>query len=165
MTDVRDSVIVACRHVWKVYGPQPHATVAALQAQGADAAPQVAAGHVVAVRDVSFDVYRGETFVVMGLSGSGKSTLLRCIPRLITPTAGHITVDGVDMTSADKRQLRHLRRHTVSMVFQNFGLFPHRRVIDNVAYGLEIQGIGKTERMAKARQVLEVVGLSQWEDA
>src|SRR5690606_9235021 len=101
----------------------------------------------------------------MGLSGSGKSTLLRCIPRLITPTAGHITVDGVDMTSADKRQLRHLRRHTVSMVFQNFGLFPHRRVLDNVAYGLEIQSIGKTERMAKARQVLEVVVLSQWEDA
>lgn len=165
MTDARDRVIVACRNVWKVYGPHPRAAVEALQAHAADASPEPTAGHVVAVRDVSFDVYQGETFVVMGLSGSGKSTLLRCIPRLITPTHGRITVDGVEMTSVDKRRLRHLRRHTVSMVFQHFGLFPHRRVIDNVAYGLEIQGIGKAKRMAKARQVLEVVGLAQWEDA
>jgi glycine betaine/proline transport system ATP-binding protein len=124
----------------------------------------LATGSVVAVRDVSFDVYEGETFVVMGLSGSGKSTLLRCLPRLIEPTLGQVWVDGVEMTQADRRRLREMRRHKMSMVFQNFGLFPHRRVIDNVAYGLEIQGVRRAERMARAREVLELVNLSGWEN-
>jgi glycine betaine/proline transport system ATP-binding protein len=124
----------------------------------------LATGSVVAVRDVSFDVYEGETFVVMGLSGSGKSTLLRCLPRLIEPTLGQVWVDGVEMTQADRRRLREMRRHKMSMVFQNFGLFPHRRVIDNVAYGLEIQGVRRAERTARAREVLELVNLSGWEN-
>ncbi len=124
----------------------------------------VDAGHVVAVRDVSFDVYPGEAFVVMGLSGSGKSTLLRCLPRLIEPTLGEVWVDGVDVAHADKRHLRELRRHKLSMVFQHFGLFPHRRVIDNVAFGLEVQGVGRKERYTRAREMIAQVNLEGWEN-
>ncbi len=121
-------------------------------------------GHVVAVRDVSFKVREGEIFVVMGLSGSGKSTLVRCISRLIEPTLGTLLVDGEDVLAMDDRQLRELRRHRMSMVFQHFGLFPHRRVIENVAYGLEVQGIPKLKRAERAREVLSLVGLNGWED-
>jgi glycine betaine/proline transport system ATP-binding protein len=120
-------------------------------------------GHVLAVRDVSFDVAKGEIFVVMGLSGSGKSTLVRCVSRLTEPTSGAILVDGEDVVSMGDRQLLELRRHKMSMVFQHFGLFPHRRVIDNIAYGLEVQGVAKAARMKKAGEVLELVGLSGWD--
>ena len=177
LADANATAVVSCRNVWKVFGAQPKELAEQLAAQksapGADPmSPNVppskeqllSTGSVVAVRDVSFDVYQGETFVVMGLSGSGKSTLLRCLPRLIEPTLGQVWVDGVDMTHADRRRLREMRRHKMSMVFQNFGLFPHRRVIDNVAYGLEIQGMGRAQRMAKAREVLELVNLSGWEN-
>jgi len=119
---------------------------------------------VVAVKDVSFGVRRGDTFVVMGLSGSGKSTLVRCISRLIEPTSGQIIIHGEDMMAMDEKQLRQLRRHKFSMVFQHFGLFPHRSVIDNAAYGLEIQGVDKKARYARAREVLNLVSLSGWED-
>lgn len=121
-------------------------------------------GHLMAVRDVSFDVAAGEIFVVMGLSGSGKSTLIRCLTRLIEPTRGEILVNGRDITQMDKRQLRHLRRHTMSMVFQRFGLFPHRRVLGNIAYGLEIQGLSPKERESKAHEMLSLVGLKGWEN-
>jgi len=116
-------------------------------------------GCVAAVRDVSFDVYPGEVFVVMGLSGSGKSTLVRTLIRLIEPTAGRVEVDGRDVTAADKAALLQLRRHTFSMVFQHFGLLAHRSVLDNVAFGLEIQGKSKAERTARAAEVLRLVGL------
>ncbi len=119
-------------------------------------------GATVGVRDVSFEVASGETFVVMGLSGSGKSTLIRCMSRLVEPSAGRVTVNGTDVTALDANGLRDLRRTTMSMVFQHFGLFPHRRVIDNVAYGLEVQGVGKDERRQRAQGVLETVGLSDW---
>ena len=122
-------------------------------------------GCVAAVRDVSFDVASGEVFVVMGLSGSGKSTLVRCLTRLVEPTAGTVMFEGEDLTKADERRLRDLRRHKFSMVFQHFGLLPHRRVIDNVAYGLEIRGEGKKERLAKAGEVVELVGLEGYENA
>ena len=122
-------------------------------------------GHVIAVKNVSFEVQEGETFVVMGLSGSGKSTLVRCISRLIEPTDGSIVVDGADVVDMNERQLIELRRHKMSMVFQHFGLFPHRRVIDNVAYGLEVQGMSKPTRLIKAREVIELVGLSGWEQS
>ena len=105
------------------------------------------------MRDVSFDVQKGEVFVVMGLSGSGKSTLVRCLTRLIEPTAGSVRPSTARTSvGMDKEQLRELRRHRAAMVFQNFGLLPHRSVIDNVAYGLEIQGMGKAERRAKRRR-------------
>ena len=120
-------------------------------------------GHVIAVKDVSFEVQQGETFVVMGLSGSGKSTLVRCISRLVEPNAGQIVIDGADVMALNGRQLIDLRRHKMSMVFQHFGLLAHRRVIDNVAYGLEVQGMSKAERHLKAGEVLEMVGLGGWE--
>jgi glycine betaine/proline transport system ATP-binding protein len=113
----------------------------------------------VAVRDVSLEVWPGEVFVVMGLSGSGKSTLVRTLIRLIEPTAGKISILGSDVMAADQAALRDLRRHTVSMVFQHFGLLAHRTVIDNVAFGLEIQGVAKPERLARAAEMLRLVGL------
>ena len=99
---------------------------------------------------MSFEVYPGEVFVVMGLSGSGKSTLVRTLIRLIEPTAGRVEIDGRDVTAASRDELLQLRRHTSSMVFQHFGLLAHRRVIDNVAFGLEVQGKPKAERLARA---------------
>ena len=123
-----------------------------------------ATGCTVGVRDISFDVKVGETFVVMGLSGSGKSTLIRCAARLNEVTKGRVLLDGEDLTAMSEEQLRNVRRHKMSMVFQHFGLFPHRRVIDNAAYGLEIQGVEKHERIERAMKVLEVVGLKGWEN-
>jgi glycine betaine/proline transport system ATP-binding protein len=120
-------------------------------------------GHVVAVRGVSFEARKGETFVVMGLSGSGKSTLVRCISRLTDPTRGEILMDGQDVLKMSDEQLRELRRHKVSMVFQNFGLLPHRRVIDNVAYGLEVRGVPRAARQEQAARMIELVGLAGWE--
>jgi glycine betaine/proline transport system ATP-binding protein len=120
---------------------------------------------VVALRDVSFDVPPGETFVVMGLSGSGKSTLVRCLIRLVDPTSGSISVDGEDVTQFDSRQLRDFRRSKIAMVFQNFGLLPHKNVLDNAAYGLEVKGVGKHERYSVAQEMLEKVGLTGWESA
>jgi glycine betaine/proline transport system ATP-binding protein len=122
-------------------------------------------GCVAAVRDVSIEVWPGEVFVVMGLSGSGKSTLVRTLIRLIEPTAGQIRIAGRDVTAASRSELRDLRRHDVSMVFQHFGLLAHRRVIDNVAFGLEVQGMPKTERLARAREMLRLVGLEDVENA
>ena len=121
-------------------------------------------GCVVAVRDVSFNVRRGETFVVMGLSGSGKSTLIRCLSRLVEPTDGEVLIDGVAIGDLDDEALRDLRRHRMSMVFQHFGLFPHRRVLDNVAFGLEVRGVAKADRYERAFKVLGSVGLEAWSD-
>ncbi len=118
-----------------------------------------AADDALAVRDISIDVWPGEVFVVMGLSGSGKSTLVRTLIRLIEPTAGSVTICEQDVIGSDSAALRDLRRHKVSMVFQHFGLLAHRTVIDNVAFGLEIQGVSKPERLARAGEVLDLVGL------
>jgi glycine betaine/proline transport system ATP-binding protein len=118
----------------------------------------------VAVRDVSFSVARGETFVVMGLSGSGKSTLIRCLSRLIDPTAGEVLLNGEDLLAMNDEELREVRRGKISMVFQHFGLFPHRKVIDNIAYGLEVQKVDKATRHARATEVLNIVGLDGWAD-
>jgi glycine betaine/proline transport system ATP-binding protein len=104
-------------------------------------------------------------FVVMGLSGSGKSTLVRCLTRLIEPTAGSVVFQGTDITKASESELRELRRTKISMVFQHFGLLPHRRVLDNVAYGLEVCGIGRSERLRKAGEVIELVGLGGYENS
>jgi glycine betaine/proline transport system ATP-binding protein len=116
-------------------------------------------GCLAAVKDVSFEVESGEVFVVMGLSGSGKSTLVRCLTRLIEPTSGEISIDGEAVRAMNERRLRELRRHRVAMVFQHFGLLPHRTVLDNVAYGLEIQGVGKAERHRRAGEMVALVGL------
>jgi glycine betaine/proline transport system ATP-binding protein len=146
--------------LWKVFGPK---------AARVPADPDLAAlsptelrsrtGCTAAVADVSFDVRKGEVFVVMGLSGSGKSTLVRCLTRLIEPTAGSIVIDGEDVRAMDRSRLRALRRHRAAMVFQHFGLLPHRTVLDNVAYGLEIQGMGRAERRERAAAIVAKVGL------
>ncbi len=152
--------VISVRNLWKVFGPKAEKVPGNADLAGLGAAElRARTGCTAAVRDVSFDVHQGEVFVVMGLSGSGKSTLVRCLTRLIEPTAGELEMDGEDVRTMDRSRLRELRRHRASMVFQHFGLLPHRSVLDNVAYGLEIQGMGKTERRAKAAEVVAKVGL------
>jgi len=158
--------VISVRSLWKVFGPD---------AAKVPQSPDLAAlsrrelmdqmGCTAAVCDMSFDVAPGEVFVVMGLSGSGKSTLVRCLTRLVEPTAGEVVFEGEDILNADKKRLRELRRRKFSMVFQHFGLLPYRRVVDNVAYGLEIRGIGLAERVRRAMQVIELVGLGGYENA
>ncbi|MEW9520508.1 quaternary amine ABC transporter ATP-binding protein [Streptomyces tubercidicus] len=157
-------VVFSVRNLWKVFGPKADripedSSVTELSAQEL----REKTGCVAAVRDVSFDVHKGEVFVVMGLSGSGKSTLVRCLTRLIEPTSGVLEMDGEDVRAMDRTTLRELRRRRAAMVFQHFGLLPHRTVVDNVAYGLEIQGMGKAERRAKANEMVEKVGLAGME--
>jgi glycine betaine/proline transport system ATP-binding protein len=118
-----------------------------------------------AVKDVSFEVTPGEVFVVMGLSGSGKSTLIRLLTRLIEPTAGRVVMNGEEITGASDDQLRDLRRHHVAMVFQHFGLLPHRKVIDNVGYGLEVRGEEKAQRRTRAKEMVDLVGLTGYEES
>ena len=151
--------VIRATGVWKVFGPSPERLVGSEDALLPRAELREKTGNVVAVRDVTLEVGQGEVFVVMGLSGSGKSTLVRTLIRLIEPTAGEIEIAGHDVMSADRGELRELRRRSVSMVFQHFGLLAHRRVIDNVAFGLEVQGMSKQERHARAREVLGLVGL------
>jgi glycine betaine/proline transport system ATP-binding protein len=119
---------------------------------------------VVAVRGVSINVKAGEVFVVMGLSGSGKSTLIRCILRLVNPTSGTVNIFGEDVTSLDEKGLTEFRRRKTAMVFQHYGLLPHRNVIDNVAFGLKLKGVLPKERLERSRMALEKVGLAQWEN-
>src|SRR6478609_6341034 len=149
--------------LWKIFGPRADKIIGTPDADLSRSELKQKTGCVVGVRDVSFDVAPGEVFVVMGLSGSGKSTLVRCLTRLIEPTAGEVHIGGVDVSNASESQLRDLRRHHVSMVFQHFGLLPHKQVIDNVAYGLEVRGMSKKERRAKAGKVVDLVGLSGYE--
>ncbi len=151
--------IISCRGVWKVFGPKAERVVGSPDADLPRAELEAQTGCVAAVRDVSFDVPEGGVFVVMGLSGSGKSTLIRCFSRLIEPTAGEVKIDGRDVLELNAGELRELRRTRLSMVFQNFGLLPHRRALDNIAFGLEVQGMGKAERLARATEMLALVGL------
>jgi glycine betaine/proline transport system ATP-binding protein len=154
---------LSVRNLWKIFGPRADKIIGTPDAELSRAELKEKTGCVAGVKDVSFEVAPGEVFVVMGLSGSGKSTLVRCLTRLIEPTAGSVVIDGHDITSAGDSELRELRRTHTSMVFQHFGLLPHRQVIDNVAYGLEIRGVGKKERRAKAAEVVDLVGLSGFE--
>jgi glycine betaine/proline transport system ATP-binding protein len=149
---------IAVKGLWKIFGPAE----TKLKSPPADEASRdfrARTGSTIAVRDVSFDVRPGEIFVVMGLSGSGKSTLIRCLTRLIEPSFGEVLLDGEDIRRADEARLRDLRRHRFAMVFQHFGLLPHRRVIDNVAFGLEIRGEPKAARLERARAMCDLVGL------
>jgi glycine betaine/proline transport system ATP-binding protein len=161
-----DEAELSVRGLWKVFGAKASGIPGdpALAGIGAAEVKQ-RTGCAVAVRDVDFDVARGEVFVVMGLSGSGKSTLVRCVTRLIEPTAGRIRFQGADVTAAGEKELRELRRRKVSMVFQHFGLLPHRRVLDNVAYGLEVRGMPRKARLQRAAEVIELVGLAGHENS
>jgi glycine betaine/proline transport system ATP-binding protein len=155
---------IECRNLYKIFGKQPEQLMTSLGPDESREEFLARTGGVIAVRDVSFDVQVGETFVIMGLSGSGKSTLVRCLDRLIEPTSGDILIDGEDLLQMDKRQLRELRRHKMSMVFQHFGNLPHKRVLDNVTYGLQVQGMNQASRIERASEVIELVGLTGWED-
>ncbi len=159
-----EAPVISVRDLWKVFGPSPEKVPASPELMALSRRELIdRTGCTAAVRDAHFDVADGEVFVVMGLSGSGKSTLLRCLTRLIEPTSGSVVFDGNDILKADERELRELRRTKFAMVFQHFGLLPHRKVLDNVGYGLEIRGAGKTERVRRAMECIELVGLSGYE--
>jgi glycine betaine/proline transport system ATP-binding protein len=161
-----DRPAISVRDLWKVYGPDASSVPQDDVARGLSRAELLERyGCTAAVRDMSFDVAPGEVFVVMGLSGSGKSTLVRCLTRLVEPTWGQVLLDGEDLLAADSRRLRELRRTTFAMVFQHFGLLPHRRVLENVSYGLEVAGTGKPQRLRRAQEVVDLVGLSGYERA
>ena len=149
---------IACRNVWKLYGPDPEKFLATHGGNPSTEAIKEA-GYIPAVRDASLEVHEGEIVVLMGLSGSGKSTLVRCMSRLIEPTAGEIDFDGEDLRAASERELVELRRHKMGMVFQHFALFPHRTVLENVAFPLEVQGVDVTTRNDRALEIIELVGL------
>jgi glycine betaine/proline transport system ATP-binding protein len=151
--------LIHVRGLWKIFGPRPERILGTPDAELSRGELHAKTGCVAAVRDIALDVWPGEVFVVMGLSGSGKSTLVRTLIRLIEPTAGTIEIDGRNVTAATPAELRELRRHTSSMVFQHFGLLAHRRVLDNAAFGLEVQGVPKAARLARAAEVLRLVGL------
>ncbi|WP_167047854.1 glycine betaine/L-proline ABC transporter ATP-binding protein [Salinibacterium sp. ZJ454] len=157
-----DSIAVKATNLYKVFGRKPRESVAKLAA--GSTRHDVASLGTAAVIDASFEVRTGEIFVVMGLSGSGKSTLIRLLNGLLDATSGSVDVGGDSITDASPAELRDIRRRRVSMVFQHFALLPHRTVLDNVAYGLEVQGVSRDERHTKAHRIIEIVGLAGWED-
>ena len=151
-------LVILCRGLWKVFGPEP---VELLERHGSNPSSKdiLKSGHIGAVQDVNLDVQPGEILVIMGLSGSGKSTVVRCLSRLVEPTAGQVLFQGADLLKATDKELIEIRRHKMGMVFQNFALLPHRSVIDNVAFPLEVQGIDRAKRHDRSREIIELVGL------
>ena len=156
---------ISVKSLWKVFGRNPERVLRPEYADKDKSFFQSEFGNVVGLRDVNFDVRKGETFVIMGLSGSGKSTLVRCLLRLIDPTSGAIVVDGEDITLMTDKELEAFRRAKIAMVFQHYGLLPHRSVLDNASWGLEVQGVGREERYERTRKTLALVGLAGWEDS
>ncbi|MCK8115314.1 quaternary amine ABC transporter ATP-binding protein [Anaerosoma tenue] len=157
--------LVEVKNVYKVFGGKADEAVKMLEAGKSREEVAEATNTVPAVIDASFDIERGEIFVVMGLSGSGKSTLVRCLNLMHPPTSGSVKVDGRELQSLDAGELRALRAEKISMVFQHFGLFPHRTVLDNAAWGLEVRKVPDEERRKKAAEALELVGLGGWGDS
>ena len=156
---------ISVSSIWKVFGRNPERILEPQYAGKDKSFFQSEFGNVVGLQDVSFTVNRGETFVIMGLSGSGKSTMVRCLIRLIEPTAGDIVIDGEHITGMSDKELMEFRREKIAMVFQHYGLQPHRNVLDNASWGLEVQGVSKPERYARTKEVLALVGLAGWEEA
>jgi glycine betaine/proline transport system ATP-binding protein len=148
-----------CRNVWKLFGAGANDF---MKRNPTDRSRErlAAEGLLAAVRDVDLQIMQGEIFVIMGLSGSGKSTLVRCLSRLVEPTTGEILFNGEDLLTASSKRMIEIRRHQMGMVFQNFALLPHLTVLANVAFPLEVQGIDRSKREARARQVIDLVGLS-----
>ncbi len=151
-------VKLACSQLWKLYGSGADHFIAA-QGGRADEGKLAELQLIGAVRDVNLAVHEGEIFIVMGLSGSGKSTLVRCLSRLIEPSYGRVMLDGRDLLKASAAELIDIRRHKMSMVFQHFALLPHLTVLGNIAFPLAVQGVGKARREARARELIELVGL------
>lgn len=158
-----EQAIIRIQNLYKIFGTHPDKAMTMLRDGRSKDEIFRSTKQGVGVADVSFEARRGEIVVVMGLSGSGKSTLVRCINRLIEPTSGSIFIDGQDITTMTAEELRKLRQHKMSMVFQSFALFPHRTVLDNASFGLEIQGVAEEERRKRAHEALELVGLAGWE--
>ncbi|MDH3209691.1 MAG: betaine/proline/choline family ABC transporter ATP-binding protein, partial [Burkholderiaceae bacterium] len=159
----RSGVSISIRHLYKLFGPTPAKVLKQVLGGVSKPALQAATGHVLGLRDICIDMDAGGIQVVMGLSGSGKSTLIRHINRLIEPTSGQVLVDGQDVLAMAPRALRDFRRHQTAMVFQRFALFPHRTVMANVQYGLEVQGMARKLRELAANQWIERVGLNGFE--
>ena len=155
---------IEVRNLYKIFGKNQQKAIEMLQDGATKEEVLEKNNSTVGVDDASFDVKEGEIFVIMGLSGSGKSTLLRCVNRLIEPTAGSIKVDGQEVRDFDKEELRKFRETEFGMVFQNFALLPHRTVLENAMFGLEIQKIEEEERISRTKEALELVGLDGWED-
>lgn len=149
---------LVCRNVWKIFGARGTGALSALGTHPTTEHLQ-AANAVAAVRDASLEVHEGEIFVIMGLSGSGKSTLVRCMSRLIEPTSGEVIFNGRNLLQASETEMIEIRRHKMGMVFQHFALLPHLTVLDNVAFPLEVQGIPRDKREARAREMIALVGL------
>lgn len=158
MKDIKIEV----KNVYKIFGDSPKKALTLLQ-KGVDKDEIFRrTSQTVGIQDSSFEIYKGEIFVIMGLSGSGKSTMIRLMNRLIEPTSGHIYIDGEDITAMSRAKLRQTRREKISMVFQSFALMPHLNVIDNAAFGLELGGMDKKERYKKAQDALNQVGLNDY---
>src|SRR5690554_5041609 len=156
---------IIVENVTKVFGPRPESVLKLLEEGASKDEILKKTGHTVGVRDVSFEVKRGEIFVIMGLSGSGKSTLIRCLNLLNRPTKGKVFVDGENIVEYDPKKLREFRQNKMAMVFQHFGLFTHRTIQANVEYGLEIKNVPKEERAKTTKEAIESVGLAGWEDS
>ncbi|MEX1019641.1 MAG: glycine betaine/L-proline ABC transporter ATP-binding protein [Litorilinea sp.] len=156
---------IQIKNLIKIFGPAPRRRALSMLKDGVGKDEILEeTGHIVGVNQVSFDVEQGEIFVVMGLSGSGKSTLIRCINRLYEPTDGEVLLDDEDVAKVDRNRLEEIRRTKMAMVFQHFGLFPHKSVVYNAAYGLKVQGMDEASRREKAIEALELVGLKEWAD-
>ncbi len=155
---------IEVRNIFKIFGPRPQRFLEQARTGISKEALLAESGHTLGLRDISLSIEEGSIYVIMGLSGSGKSTLIRHFNRLIEPTAGQILVDDIDVMTLGKTELEKFRQEKMSMVFQRFGLFPHRTVIENVAYGLKVQGMGKDQRRERAQHWLEQVGLAGFEN-
>ncbi len=156
---------VEIKNLYKIFGPNPKKALELTKEGMSKDEILEKTGNTIGVNNASLAVEKGETFVVMGLSGSGKSTLIRCLNRLIEPSFGEVFVDDEEITKVDQEKLREIRRKKMGMVFQNFGLFPHRTVCANVEYGLEVQGVTPEKRREKAYEALELVGLKGYEES
>lgn len=155
---------VKVEHLTKIFGKKQQQALAMIKENRDKNEIVEQTGATVGVYDASFEVEEGEIFVIMGLSGSGKSTMIRLLNRLIDPTSGEIYIDGENIAQMDKEALREVRRHKINMVFQNFGLFPHRTILENTEYGLEVRGVPKVERQSLAEQALDNSGLLTFKD-
>ncbi|MDI3092646.1 glycine betaine/L-proline ABC transporter ATP-binding protein [Priestia megaterium] len=159
-----EHVKLKVQNITKVFGKNPSKAIDLLQKGKTKKEILEETGMTIGVNQANFEIKSGEIFVIMGLSGSGKSTLVRMFNRLVEPTSGSLILDGDDVVKMNKEELRDMRRKKMSMVFQNFALFPHRTVLDNTEYGLEVQGTPKAEREKKAKEALELVGLKGYEN-
>lgn len=155
---------ISIENLVKIYGDKTHTALKLFREGNNRDEILKKTGKVLGVSDVSLTINHKELFVIMGLSGSGKSTLIRCLNRLIKPTSGHIYIDEEDIIRVDEKRMREIRLSKISMVFQQFGLFPHKTVGENVGYGLKMRGMKKDQRRQKVLQTLEIVGLEKWVD-